>query len=76
MKYFTDNARFDFGDDDSGIYWDARVTVNTQENTIHDYHVTHVHVGGKIVPFAHVDSELKNQIYKIMDNLEMSDLPS
>ena len=25
---------------------------------------------------AHVDSELKDRIYKVMDNLEMSDLPS
>lgn len=76
MKYFAENARFDFGDDDSGIFWEARVTVDLENDCIHDYNVTHVHVGGKVVPFAHVDSELKDRIYRIMDNLEMSDLSS
>lgn len=73
MRFLRDNFVFDFGDDDTGIHWDASVTIDTDYDAIHCFRIGNVHVGGKILPFSKVDSELQNSIRERMNSVETAD---
>jgi len=72
-RYMRDEFVFDFGDDDSGIYWNATVTVDTEYDVVHYWRVTGVHVGGKILSWDKVDSELKDRIRERMNAVETAE---
>ena len=68
-RFFSDTFRFDFGDDDSGIWWEADTTVDADYDNVHSYRITAVHVGGKIMKFREIPSELVESITKRMDEV-------
>ena len=72
-RYLRDTFHFDFGDDDSGIWWDASVTVDTEYDAVQSYRIGNVRVGGKVVPFAKVDSDLQDRIRERMNSVEVED---
>ncbi|NBW16106.1 MAG: hypothetical protein EBR82_49795 [Caulobacteraceae bacterium] len=72
MRYLSDIFNFDF-DDESGIFWDATVTIDTEYDTIHSYRVGNVHTQNGVVPFAKVDSELQKRIRERMENVETAE---
>ena len=73
MRYLRDSFNFDFGDDDSGIWWDATVTVDTDYDSVYSYEVGSVRIGGKIVKFRNVDSDLAQRITKRMESVETAE---
>lgn len=73
QKYMRDEFAFDFGDDDSGIHWNATVTVDTEYDTVLYYRITGVHVGGKILTWDKVDSELRQRIRERMECIETAE---
>lgn len=72
-RYLRDTFHFDFGDDDTGIWWDASVTVDTDYDSVESYRIGNVRVGGKVVPFAKVDSDLQDRIRERMNVVETED---
>ena len=72
-RFMRDNFVFDFGDDDSGIHWYASVTVDTEYDAVHYYRITGVHVGGKVLTWDKVDSDLQNRIRERMNAVETAD---
>ena len=73
QRYIDDTFAFDFGDDDSGIWWTASVTVDTDYDSVLSFRVTVVHVGGKSVAWDAVDSDLQQRIRERMGAVEMAD---
>lgn len=72
-RFFNDTFAFDFGDDESGIWWDASVTVDTDYDSVHSYSVGNVHIGGKRVGFSEVDSDMRDRIRDRMNVIETCD---
>lgn len=72
-RFLRDDFVFDFGDDDSGIYWNASVTVDTEYDVIDSWRITGVHVGGKVWKWDQVDSELQNRIRERMNAVETAE---
>jgi hypothetical protein len=72
-RFFSDVFRFDFGDDDSGIWWEARVTVDADYDAIKSYTIMGVHVGGQIMKWNQIPSELVESIQNRMDSVETAE---
>jgi len=72
-RYMRDEFVFDFGDDDSGIHWYASVTIDTDYDAVLCYRVTGVYVGGKILKWDQVDSELRHRIRERMNSVETAE---
>jgi hypothetical protein len=73
-RYMRDEFVFDFGeDDDSGIHWYASVTIDTEYDAVLCYRVTGVYVGGKMLGWDAIDSELRHRIRGRMNSVETAE---
>lgn len=74
QRYQDETARFDFGDDDNSIWWEAVVSLDVEYKEIVSHYVTSVRVDGKKIKFDQVDSDLQARIEKRMMALEYSEV--
>lgn len=73
-RYMRDEFVFDFGEDDaSGVHWYATVTIDTDYDTILSYRVTGVYVGGQMLGWDAIDSELRHRIRGRMNSVETAE---
>lgn len=74
QRYMRDSFHFDFGeDDDSGIFWDASVTIDTEYDSIQSYRIGNVRIDGKVISFPDVESDLQNRIRERMNTVETAE---
>lgn len=65
MRFVSENCTVDFGDE-SGIFWYATVTVDTDYDSVYAYKVNGVSIDGKVVRFDEVSQDLR---YRIRDRM-------
>jgi hypothetical protein len=73
-RYDREVVKLDFGDDDSGIYWETMMSVDHENQEIADYLILKVGVAGKLWNLSQIDEDLRNKILDRTNKVEYKEI--